>query len=110
VAAPPEEIAMIRLLMQFSACFALGLVVAGMLLVGLMFFGQFDLIHGLNLSGRPLAGVALALLPGGFWDGLTGVPDAAGNASVQSFLQLCVALAQIALLLAAGFFRLWYRT
>ena len=29
---------MLRLLMQFSACFALGLVVAGMLLIGLMFF------------------------------------------------------------------------
>jgi hypothetical protein len=100
---------MIRLLMQFSACFVLGLVVAGMLLVGLMFFGQFDLIHGLNLSGRPLASLALALLPGGFWDGLTGVSDAAGNAHVQSFLQLCVALGQVALLLAAGFFRLWYR-
>ena len=88
----------------------LGLVVAGMLLIGLMFFGQFDLIHGLNLSGRPLASVALTLLPGGFWDGLTGVPDAAGNAHIQSFLQLCVALAQVALLLGAGFFRLWYRT
>ncbi|WP_286675022.1 hypothetical protein [Pseudomonas subflava] len=97
---------MIRLFMQFSACFALGLVVAGVLLIGLMFFGQFDLIHGLNVSGRPLASVALALLPGGFWESLTGVP---GNADVQSFLQLCVALAQIALLLAAGFFRLWYR-
>ena len=78
--------------------------------IGLMFFGQFDLIHGLNLSGRPLASVALTLLPGGFWDGLTGVPDAAGNAHIQSFLQLCVALAQVALLLGAGFFRLWYRT
>ena len=54
---------MIRLLMQFSACFALGLVLAGVLLIGLMFFGQFELIHGLNLSGRPLASVALALLP-----------------------------------------------
>lgn len=100
---------MIRLFMQFSACFALGLVVAGVLLIGLMFFDQFDLIRGINLSGRPLAGVALALLPGGFWESLTGVPGAAGNADVQSFLQLCVALAQIALLLAAGFFRLWYR-
>lgn len=100
---------MIRMMMQFSACFALGLVVAGMILIGLMFFGQFDLIHGLNLSGKPLASVALALLPGGFWEALTGVPDAAGNPSVQSFLQLCVALGQVALLLAAAFFRLWYR-
>src|SRR5690606_11196666 len=105
-----EMVAMVRLMMQLSACFALGLVVAAMLLIGLMFFGQFDLIHGLDLSGRPLASVALALLPGGFWDGLTGVTDAASNASVQSFLQLCAAVSQMALLLAVGFFRLWYRT
>ncbi|HSC83848.1 MAG TPA: hypothetical protein VLC30_09560 [Pseudomonas sp.] len=97
-----------RLLMQFSACFALGLVVAGILLIGLMFFGQFDLIHGLNLSGKPLASLALMLLPETFWNGLTGVPDAAANPSVQSFLQLCIALGQMALLLSVGFFRLWY--
>lgn len=99
---------MIRLLMQFSACFALGLVVAGAVLIGLMFFGQFDLIHGLNLSGKPLASLALMLLPDTFWNDLAGVPDAAANPSVQSFLQLCTALGQVALLLAAGFFRLWY--
>src|SRR5690606_155899 len=44
-AAPFEDAHMIPLLLQFSACFALGLPVAGMLLIGLMFFGQFDLIH-----------------------------------------------------------------
>ena len=99
---------MIRLMMRFSACFALGLVVAGVLLIGLMFFGQFDLIHGLDLSGKPLASLALALLPEAFWTALTGVPDAAENAHVQSFLQLCAGLAQVALLLALGFFRLWY--
>ncbi|WP_220494115.1 hypothetical protein [Aquipseudomonas guryensis] len=98
---------MIRLMMQFSACFALGLVVAGLLLIGLMFVGQFSLIDGLILTGKPLASVGL-LLPEAFWNGLTGVPDAAANSHVQSFLQLCVALAQVALLLALGFFRLWY--
>lgn len=98
---------MIRLLMQFSACFTLGLVVAALLLVGLMFVGQFSLIDGLMLTGKPLASLGL-LLPDSFWNGLTGVPDAAANAHVQSFLQLCVALAQVALLLGAGFFRLWY--
>ena len=46
---------MLRFFMQFSACFALGLVVSGLILIGLMFFGQFDLIHGLNFTGRPLA-------------------------------------------------------
>lgn len=100
---------MMRLLLQFSACFALGLVVAGMLLIGLMFFGQFDLIHGLNFTGRPLAWLALELLPARFWDALTGLANAAANPHVRSFLQLCAALGQIALLLAAGFFRLWYR-
>ncbi|PYC21852.1 hypothetical protein DMO17_15440 [Aquipseudomonas alcaligenes] len=100
---------MFRLLLQFCACFALGLVVAGLLLIGLMFFGQFDLIHGLNFTGRPLAWLALQLLPAGFWADLTGLADAATNPHVQSFLQLCAALGQVALLLAAGFFRLWYR-
>ena len=99
---------MMRLLMQFSACFALGLVVSGLILIGLMFFGQFDLIHGLNFTGRPLAWLALELVPGDVWDGLTGLSGAASNPHVQSFLQLCVALGQIGLLLAAGFFRLWY--
>ncbi|MBB2493874.1 hypothetical protein H3H51_02515 [Pseudomonas sp. UL070] len=98
-----------RLLMQFSACFALGLVVAGVLLIGLMFTDQSELLlRGFNLSGKPLSGLALTLLPESFWNDLTGIPDAVANASVRSFLQLCTALGQIALLLAAGFFRLWY--
>lgn len=98
---------MIRLMMQFSACFALGMVVAGLLLIGLMFVGQFSLIEGLMLTGKPLVSLGL-LLPEAFWEGLTGMPGAAGNASLHSFLQLCVALAQVALVLALGFFRLWY--
>lgn len=100
---------MMRVLLQFSACCALGLVVVVLLLIGLMFAGQFELIHGLNRSGKPLAGLALMLLPESFWEALSGVPDASRNGSVQSFLQLCMALAQVALLLGAGFFRLWYR-
>ena len=107
-AAPCEEIAMYRLLLQFSACFGLGLVVSGLILIGLMFFDHFALIQVINQSGRPLASVALQLLPAGFWDALTGTPGAASHVHVQSFLQLCVAFAQVALLLAAGFFRLWY--
>lgn len=99
---------MMRMMMQFSACFGLGLVVAGLVLIGLMFFGQFDLIHDLNLSGKPLAQLGLLVLPDAFWAELTGVPQAASNPDVQSFLQLCVALCQVGLLLAAGFFRLWY--
>ncbi|TBU92884.1 hypothetical protein [Phytopseudomonas dryadis] len=98
-----------RACLQFSACFALGLCLAAVLLIGLMFVGRFDWIDLLLLSGKPFAQLSLLLLPGSFWDGLTGVGDAAANHAVQSFLQLCVALAQIALLLALGFFRLWYR-
>lgn len=98
-----------RVLLQFFACFALGLIVAGLLLVGLLFFGQFELIKTLLLTGKPLAGVGLMLLPEAFWNGLTGVANAASNPSVRSFLELCMALVQLGLLLAAGFFRLWYR-
>jgi len=99
---------MMRLLMQFSACFALGLAVAFMVLLGLMFCGQFDLIKGLQLSGQPMAQLSLVLLPDAFWDGLTGQANATQNQAVQSFLSLCTALGQVGLLLALGFFRLWY--
>nr|WP_298114158.1 homoserine O-succinyltransferase [uncultured Pseudomonas sp.] len=99
-----------RSLLQFSACFALGLVVAAMLLICLMFFGQFDWIDGLIITGKPLAHLSLTLLPDAFWSDLTGIADAAQNRSVQSFLQMCAALGQCALLLALGFFRLWYRS
>ena len=75
----------------------------------LMFVGRFDWIEWLMLSGWPFAQLSLALLPDAFWNGLTGVTDAAANHSVQSFLQLCVAMAQMALLLGFGFFRCWYR-
>lgn len=99
---------MMRFLMQFSACFALGLAVALMVLLGLMFCGQFDLIKGLQLTGQPLAQLSLMLLPEDFWASLTGFAGAAQNAEVQSFLSLCAALGQVGLLLAIGFFRLWY--
>jgi hypothetical protein len=99
---------LMRWLIRWAACLALGLAVAFMVLLGLMFCGQFDLIKGLQLTGQPLAQMSLALLPGAFWEGLTGLANAAQNREVQSFLSLCTALGQVALLLAAGFFRLWY--
>lgn len=99
---------MMRLLIQFSACFALGLAVAFMVLLGLMFAGQFDLIKGLQLTGQPLAQLSLAIFPEGFWSGLTGLSNATQNPEVRSFLGLCTALGQVGLLLAFGFFRLWY--
>jgi hypothetical protein len=48
------------------------------------------------------------LLPDVFWNDLTGLADATQNRALQSFLSLCTALGQVGLLLAAGFFRLWY--
>lgn len=98
-----------RLLMQFSACLGLGLVLAVMILIGLMFGGWFDLIDGLLLTGKPLASLSLMVLPDDFWNALTGIPDAASNATLRSFLALCAALGQVGLLLALGFMRLWYR-
>jgi uncharacterized membrane protein YkgB len=98
-----------RLFMQFSACLALGLVVAVMILVGLMFAGWFDLIDGLLLTGKPLANLSLMVLPEGFWSALTGIQDAESNGTLRSFLSLCAALGQVGLLLALGFMRLWYR-
>lgn len=61
-----------RLLMQFSACLGLGLVVAVMILIGLMFVGWFDVIDGLLMTGKPLASLSLMVLPEGFWSSLTG--------------------------------------
>ncbi|TBU78810.1 hypothetical protein [Phytopseudomonas daroniae] len=98
-----------RRLLQFSACFALGLCIAGVLLIGMMFVGRFDWIELLMLSGWPFAQLGLQALPAPFWNALSGVTDAPANTTVQSFLQLCVAMMQIALLFALGFFRLWYR-
>lgn len=97
-----------RLLLQFCACFALGLAVALLVLLGLMFAGQFDLIKGLQLTGQPLAQLSLALLPEAFWNDLTGLANATQSRALQSFLSLCTALGQVGLLLAGGFFRLWY--
>lgn len=99
---------MMRLFIRWAACFALGLAVALLVLLGLMFCGQFDLIKGLQLTGQPLAQLSLVLLPEAFWERLTGLTNATQNRDVQSFLSLCTALGQIGLLLAAGFLRLWY--
>ncbi|NQD91142.1 hypothetical protein HP532_00570 [Pseudomonas sp. CrR25] len=98
-----------RVLLQFCACCALGLVVAVLLLIGLMFAGQFGLIDSWLLTGKPLALLGLWAVPEPWWKGLTGVADASHNAAVRSFLALCAALGQVSLLLALGFFRLWYR-
>jgi uncharacterized membrane protein YkgB len=99
---------MLRLFVQFSACLALGLVVAVLMLLGLMFGGQFNLIDGLLLSGKPLAQLSLIVLPEAFWIELTGLADATQSRALQSFLSLCAGLGQVGLLLAGGFFRLWY--
>jgi hypothetical protein len=97
------------LLMRGLACYLLALVLALLVLVGLMFSQQMDLIKLLMGSGKLLSELALYLLPASFWQALTGVNGAGQNPTVQSFLQLCVALGQLALLPALGLYRLWYR-
>lgn len=97
------------LLMRGFACYLLALVLALLVLVGLMFSQQIELIKVLMGSGQLLSGLVLDLLPAGFWQALTGVNDAGQNPAVKSFLQLCVALGQLALLPALGLYRLWYR-
>lgn len=99
---------MMCLFVRFSACLALGLAVAVLVLIGLMFAGQFGLIDALLLSGKPLAQLSLILLPETFWHELSGQADAAQNPALPSFLSLCAALGQLALLLAGGLLRLWY--
>lgn len=97
------------LFLRFSACYALALILALVLLVTLMFFAQNDWMQLLIGSGKPLAHLLLHVLPEAFWHSLTGLTGAAEHPGVRSFLQLCVALAQLALLPALGFYRLWYR-
>lgn len=94
-----------RIVLQFGACLALGMFVALLILVGLMFAQRFDVINLIVLTGKPLAHLALVVLPEGFWISLTGAPDAVQNASVRSFLQMCAALGQVALLVGAGLYR-----
>ncbi|MEN0106844.1 MAG: hypothetical protein AAGC84_10495 [Pseudomonas sp.] len=94
-----------RMIFQLGVCVALGMFVALLILVGLMFAQQFEVIKLLAVTGKPVAHLALVALPESFWVSLTGAPDAVDNASVRSFLQLCTALGQVALLVGAGLYR-----
>ena len=96
-------------ILRLIACYVLGCVLMLLLLGGLMFARQFALIDLWMSSGQPLASALLALLPGSLWAGLTGVADAASHPAVRSFLGFVLALGQLALLPAAGFYRWWYR-
>ncbi len=96
-------------LLRLFACYVLACVLMLLLLGGLMFSQQFGLIDLWLRSGQPLAGALLSLLPGSLWAGLTGVADAASHPEVRSFLALLLALGQLAVLPAAGFYRWWYR-
>lgn len=89
---------MMKYLLQFSACLAVGAFIALLALVGMMFTHSFGLIEGFLLTGKPLAALALSLLPEALWQGIAEDVRA-------SFLQFCAALGQLALLLAAGLFR-----
>jgi uncharacterized membrane protein len=98
---------LMRLFIRWATCFALGLAGALLVLLGLMFGGQVDLIKGLQLTGLPLEKLSPVLLSEAFWNDLAGLADARQNPARQSFLSLSTALGQMGLPLAAGFFRLW---
>lgn len=95
-----------RLFFEFTLCAAPGLLVSGVILIFLLFFGKFGLIEYWIASGKPLAHAMLVLMPDGFWEGLSGIEGAAGNPHVRSFLELCMGLGQSALLLGLLLFRL----
>lgn len=92
-------------LMRFSLCLFAGLLLSSLCLPVLMLLGRFDWIALLVASGKPLAHIAL-LLPGEGWELLTGVEDAANNPHVRSFLEMCMGVAQLGLLLALPIYRL----
>ncbi|UVE18178.1 hypothetical protein NVV93_01890 [Pseudomonas sp. LS44] len=93
-----------RAILQFTACLAIGLVLGVIALVLLLFTGEMGLVKGFVLSGTPLAYLALSVLPDAFWLWLTGIHDAAASSTLRSFLELCAALGQLALLLALGLY------
>ncbi len=86
-------------------CGAGGLLLALGALLALMFLGRFDWIEAWLASGRPLAQALLWLPPEGWWDGLTGLAGARRHPAVVSFLGLCMALLQPALLTGWLLFR-----
>lgn len=90
--------------MRFSLCLFAGLLISGLCLPLLMFIGRFDWIALLVASGKPLAHLAL-LLPVDLWTQLTGVEDAANNPHVRSFLEMCMGVLQLGLLLALPIYR-----
>ncbi len=92
-------------LMRFSLSLFVGLLLSGLCLPVLMLLGRFDWIALLVATGKPLAHLAL-LLPGELWTQLTGVEDAAHNPHVRSFLEMCMGVAQLGLLLALPIYRL----
>ena len=94
-----------RLFFEFTLCAALGLLVSGVILIFLLFFGKFGLIEYWIASGKP--GPRHAGADAGR---ILGRPQrhrgAAGNPHVRSFLELCMGLGQSALLLGLLLFRL----
>lgn len=96
------------ILLRFGACCGLGMVLAVLLLIGLMFVDQMELVRGLVSSGEPLAGFFLLALPDTWWNALAGFPGAALNPTLRSLLTFCTALAQLGLLAGLLLYRLWY--
>lgn len=91
--------------MRFSLSLFVGLLLSGLCLPVLMLLGRFDWIALLVATGKPMAHLAL-MLPGDLWTQLSGVEDAANNPHVRSFLEMCMGVAQLGLLLALPIYRL----
>ena len=91
--------------MRFYLCLFVGLLLSGLCLPVLMLLGRFDWIALLVATGKPMAHLAL-MLPDDLWTQLSGVEDAANNPHVRSFLEMCMGVAQLGLLLALPIYRL----
>ena len=100
---------MLLFVLRLGACSALGCLLALGLLVLMLFCGAQTLLPAFIALGEPLAQISLQLLPDNFWQWLTGLANAQQHPSVQSFLQLCIALGQLGLLMGCAFYWRWYR-
>lgn len=98
-----------RFLMKGLLCLLLGAVFSVIALIMLMFWGGFEVIQVVLVTGVPLSELFLTVVPDGVWEALTGVSGVVQHSYFRSLLATLAALGQCALLLAAGFYWLWYR-
>lgn len=78
------------LFFEFIFCVVFGLLVSGVILIFLLFFGKFGLIEYWIVSGKFLVYVMLVLMLDGFWEGFSGIEGVVGNLYVCFFLEFCM--------------------